>query len=340
MSPCGVEVAWALTWKIDVRADVGLGERALDGAGAAAAGRVGLGDVVGVGGDAGAEHLGVDPGAAGQGVLLGLEDQHAGALAEHEAVAGGVPGPRDRGRVAALLAAGGLGQRHHVGERRHRQRVDRGLGAAGDDDVGAAEADLVEGQRDRLVAGGAGGDRGVHRGPRADVQADVGGRGVGHQHRDRERRDPARALLLERVVVVEQRGDAADAGGHGDADPLAVEVVLDLRQARVRPGLHGRDHGELGGAVQAAGLDPLEHLGRLDGDPAGDLDRQVLGPVVVEVADAGPSVDQGVPGVGTSPPTGLVVPRPVTTTRVRVMAMPSVRVLVGSVRSIRLGRAR
>ena len=106
--------------------------------------RVGLGDVVGVGGDAGAEHLGVDPGAAGLGVLLGLEHQHAGALAEHEAVAGGVPGPGDRGRVAA----GVLGQRHHVGERRHRQRVDRRLGAAGDDDVGAAEPDLVERERD------------------------------------------------------------------------------------------------------------------------------------------------------------------------------------------------
>ncbi len=52
------------------RADVGLGERPLDRARAAAAGRVGLGDVVGVGGDAGAEHLGVDLGAAGPRVLL------------------------------------------------------------------------------------------------------------------------------------------------------------------------------------------------------------------------------------------------------------------------------
>ena len=60
----------------------------------------------------------------------------------------------------------------------------------------------------------------------------------------------------------------------------------------------GGDHGELRGAVEAAGLDPLEHLGRLDGDAAGDLDRQLVGPVVVEVADAGAAGEQGLPGRG------------------------------------------
>ena len=91
MSPCGVEVACALTWTIVCGLDLGLGQRPQDRARAAAAVRVGLGDVVGVGGDAGAEDLGVDPGAAGLGVLLGLEHQHAGALAEHEAVAARCP---------------------------------------------------------------------------------------------------------------------------------------------------------------------------------------------------------------------------------------------------------
>ena len=151
-----------------LRADPGLRQRAEDRPRAAAAHRVGLGDVVGVGGDPGAEHLGVDPGPAGPRMLLGLEDQHAGALAEHEPVAGGVPRPGDRGRVSGVLR-----QRHHVGERRDVERVDRRLRAAGHDDVGAAEPDLVDGHRDRLVAGRAGRDRGVHRGPRADVQADV-----------------------------------------------------------------------------------------------------------------------------------------------------------------------
>ena len=113
-----------------------------DRPGAAAAGRVGLGDVVGVGGDAGAEHLGVDPRAAGPGVLLGLEHQHAGALAEHEAVAGGVPGAGDRGRVAGRVrswtapscwrtppsAAGGSPPRCRRRRRRRRGRGGSGRG--------------------------------------------------------------------------------------------------------------------------------------------------------------------------------------------------------------------
>ena len=176
-----------------LRVQLGLLQRPQDGPRAAAAGRVGLGDVVSVGGDAGAEHLGVDPGATGLGVLLGLEDQHARTLAEHEAVAGGVPGPGDSRRVTGVL-----GQRHHVGERRHRQRVDGGLGAAGQDDVGPAEPDLVECEGDALVAGGTGGHRGVGRGAGAEHQAHVGGRGVRHQHRDGQRGDAARPLVAQR----------------------------------------------------------------------------------------------------------------------------------------------
>ena len=50
------------------------------------------GDVVGVGRHGGAGQFGVDPRAAGQGVLLGLEHQGAGALAHDEAVAAQVVG--------------------------------------------------------------------------------------------------------------------------------------------------------------------------------------------------------------------------------------------------------
>ena len=65
--------------RVDVRdvagVEVGLRAARIFIARVAPAGRVGLGDVVGVGGDAGARDLGVHPGAAGLGVLLGLEDQ-------------------------------------------------------------------------------------------------------------------------------------------------------------------------------------------------------------------------------------------------------------------------
>src|SRR3546814_8306350 len=94
---------------------------------------------------------------AGTGMLLGREHQVACALAEYEPVAAGVPRTRDAGGVAPVVAAGRLGQRHHVGEGGHRQRVDRGLRAADDDYVGATEADLVQAPRDGLEIGRASG---------------------------------------------------------------------------------------------------------------------------------------------------------------------------------------
>ena len=281
------------------RVDVALAERHLDGAGAAATLGVGLGDVVGVVADAGAEDLGVDRRAAGTGVLLGLEDQHGAALAEDEAVAAGVPGARDRRGVAAVVAAGGLGERHHVGEGGHRQRVDRGLGAAGDDDVGAAEADQVDGHRDGLVAGGAGRGGRVDRRAGAVLEADVGGRGVGHEHRHGERGDPTGALLEQRVVVGEQRGDAADAGGERDAEALGLEAGA--LEAGVGPGLVGGDHGELAGAVEATGLDAVEDLGRARRRRGRRCAREGVDPLVVEVADAGGAGQHGLPRRGDVP---------------------------------------
>ena len=62
------------------------------------------------------------------------------------------------------------------------------------------------------------------------------------------------------------------------------------------PGLHGRDQRELRGAVETACLDPLEHLGGLDGDATGDLDRHLRRPLVGEVADAGTTGQHALPG--------------------------------------------
>ena len=124
-------------------------------------------------------------------------------------------------------------------------------------------------ERDRLVAGRAGRDRRVDRRPvaptyRLTFAAGAFGISIGTASGE-TRRGP---FSLQHVVVVEQRRDAADAGGHRDAEPLGVEVagLLGGRQAGVGPGLQRRDHRELRGAVQAAGLDPLEDLGRLDRD--------------------------------------------------------------------------
>ena len=198
MSPCGVDVAWALMCAIVAGVDLRLGERPQDRAGAAAAGRVGLGDVVGVGGDAGAEHLGVDAGAAGLGVLLGLEHQHAGALAEHEAVAPGVPGARDRGRVAASSPLAFLDSAIMLA----KAAIGSGWIAAS---VPPATTTSARPSRiwstARAIASlpEAHAETGVLTAARAPTyRLIVRRRGVGHQHRHGERGDPARALLLER----------------------------------------------------------------------------------------------------------------------------------------------
>ena len=101
----------------------------------------------------------------------------------------------------------------------------------------------VEPERDRLGAGRAGADGGVHAGARADLEPDVGGRTVGHVHRDEQRRDPARALLEHDVVLGEQAGDAADAGADHDRDP---------RSGRGRPRPSGRSKPASAHASRAA----------------------------------------------------------------------------------------
>ncbi len=266
-------------------------------AGHAGAGGLGLGDVVGVRGQALAHGLAVDPGAAGLGVLDRLQDHHAGALAQDEAVAGLVV---RAGRVLRVVVV--LGHRHHAGERGDRQRVDRGLGAAGHHDVGAAGADHLDRVADRLGAGGTGGDGGVHTRAGADLQTDVGRRGVGHQHRDGVRGDLAGALLLQHVVLVEEGGHAADAGGDDGAQALGGELggLVGGRGlvAGVGPGLAGRDHGELRRAVQLAGQRAGQDLAGLDGGARTDPNRQLLGPLLGQGRHTGLTGDQVLPGAG------------------------------------------
>ena len=50
--------------------------------------------------------------------------------------------------------------------------------------------------------------------------------------------------------------------------------------AGLGPGLAGGDEGRLLRSVELAGLDPVEHLGGIDGHDAGDLGRLVGDPVL------------------------------------------------------------
>ena len=58
------------------------------------------------------------------------------------------------------------------------------------------------------------------------------------------------------------------------------------------------DDGELRAAVEPAGLDPVQDLGRVDRRLCRDLDGQIVGPVGLDPADAGLSGQQALPGAG------------------------------------------
>ena len=111
------------------------------------------GHVVGVGAHAEADQLGIDLRAAPLRVLVLLEHQHAGAFAEHEAVAVLVPGTRGGRRIVVARR-----QRARRGEAADAERRDRRFGAAGDHHVGVAVLDQPAGLADAVQAGGAGGD--------------------------------------------------------------------------------------------------------------------------------------------------------------------------------------
>src|SRR5262249_33001834 len=142
------------------------------GAGAAALGGA-VGAAVGVGAGAVAGQLGVDPGAAAFGVPQLLEDQHAGALAQDEAVAVAVEGPA--GLPGGVVALGQGGEQVEAGD---AERVDHAVRAAGEHDVGVAVADQLDGLADGLAAAGAGGQAVVVGAVQAEVGAEVAGGGV------------------------------------------------------------------------------------------------------------------------------------------------------------------
>ena len=126
------------------------------------------------------------------------------------------------------------------------------------------------------------------------------------------------ALLEEDVVVVEQRGDAADAGGERDAEPLGLERRSPPGRRRPTP------------ASAATMANWLERSRRraLTRSRTSDGSTATRPAILTGSWSTQSSVRRRTPDVpasiacqveATSPPTGEVVPRPVTTTRVEVI---------------------
>ena len=279
----GIDVHYVL------RVHSGIGHGLTDRAGLTVLG--GGGDVVGVRCHATAGHVRVHAGAAGTCVLLGLQHHDRGPLAEHEPVTVTVVRPR-----GVLRGVGTGGESTQVREGCHGQRMHAGLGASHHDHVGASSADHVQAHRDRLGTGGARGDGRVGTGLGTQLQLDVGGRGVGHQHRDREGVHPAGALLLHDVPLVQDRPHTADPGTDHDAQTGRI----DLGGAGIGPGLTGGDHRVLARGVQLLGLRARQMIVGIDRHPAGEVDAQpvALDPVVLEGACGGGAGQCGLPGGG------------------------------------------
>ena len=133
----------------------------------------------------------------------------------------------------------------------------------------------------------------------AQLQPDVGGRAVRHEHRDGQRRDLAQRPAVSRM---------SSWPSSVSAPPMPVPTITASRsgsttgsspaQPGVRPGLAGGDDRHLLAPVQPAGLDPLEHLGGLHRQLRGDPHRQVepVDPLGVQPRHPRPPGEQGVPG--------------------------------------------
>ena len=132
------------------------------------------------------------------------------------------------------------------------------------------------------------------------------------------RRDPFSFWTSQ---LAEQGVQAADAGGDGHAEPVAVDrVVLLQAEAGVAPGLHRRDHAPAGPSGPGAG--PRPGPAPRSGRPrraAAILTGKVVGPVGLDARTPDRPASSASQVLATSPPSGVVAPIPVTTTRVRDM---------------------
>ena len=253
-----------------VRCHAAGGERHAHGVDGAAAFRMGRGQVVGVAGGAVAGQLGVDARAALPGVLQLFHHQHAGTLADHEAVAAAVERPA--GLLGGVVVA--RADRLQGAEAGHRQRGDRRLGAAAQDHVGGAVLDPAVCLADGVVGGGAGGHHGIGGAARVDADGDVAGCDVA-DHLRHQQRVHSPGTALEQVREFRLQG-VQPAETDAQQDPGAVRVERLGGQAGVIEGLHRRHDGVAREDVHAPRLARLQdaaiaEIGNLARYPGAEL---------------------------------------------------------------------
>ena len=137
----------------------------------------------------------------------GLEDEHARALPEHEAVAVGSEGATGGGRVVVAPR-----ERSHGGEGRHGHGMQRRVGSAGYDDVGASQRDEIRAVGDGLGPRGAGRHGGVDAASSSELDADGSGGRVGHEGGYRRGRNPTRPMFARGVPGLHDGADRPHSG--------------------------------------------------------------------------------------------------------------------------------
>ena len=174
--------------------------------------------MVGIAGEAVADDLRIDVRAAPPGELQFLENHHAGALADDEAVAILVEGPAGVRRIVVAC-----GERPHRGKPADAHRRDGRLGPAGNHCVGIASLDDLNRFADGVRRCGARRAGRQIRTLGAETYRHLAGREIDDGGRDEERRDLARPAVEQGFVLPFDRAEAADTGPDEDAH---IEGVL------------------------------------------------------------------------------------------------------------------
>ena len=151
------------------------------------------GDVIGVARQAVADELGINLRAARLGMLVDLEHHAARALAHDETVAIAIIGAR--GLLRPIVESGR--KRLAGGKAGNADAVDRRFRAARDHDIGVFERDDARRIADRVRAGRTGRDDGMIGSLETMHDRDMAAREIDQAAGNEERRDAARALLVQ-----------------------------------------------------------------------------------------------------------------------------------------------
>ena len=158
--------------------------------------------------------------AARQRMIQRLDYQNGGALAHDEAVALRIERPRGALRFVVEMRR----QRARRRETGQADALDAAFRAAADGDIGFAAADQAGAIAERLQTGGAGGDRCADRPAKTVMDRNLPGCEIDQERRHGERRQLARAALVDDVHRLLHGGEAANAGGEEGGGAVALGV--------------------------------------------------------------------------------------------------------------------